>query len=91
LAAERRFEWPIIGWVDSETGPVFLEGVIDVAFRSDDGWKILDWKTDQVSDAVWTERAEGYQRQVEMYGKLLSRSLNEPVSAQVVRVARRPQ
>jgi ATP-dependent helicase/nuclease subunit A len=87
-ASERRFEWPIAGWVESEHGPVYLEGVIDAAYRSGDGWQILDWKTDQVPDAVWAERTDAYQRQVETYGRLLERAVGEPVSARVVRVTR---
>jgi ATP-dependent helicase/nuclease subunit A len=45
-------------------------GIIDLAFEEDDGWVIVDWKTDDVSDeAVLAARRELYQRQVDLYAE----------------------
>jgi ATP-dependent helicase/nuclease subunit A len=52
-------------------GPIqLIEGVIDLAFEEEDGWVIVDWKTDEVDDpAVLVARKEAYQRQVKLYAE----------------------
>jgi ATP-dependent exoDNAse (exonuclease V) beta subunit len=52
-------------------GPIqLIEGVIDLAFEEEDGWVIVDWKTDEVEDpAVLVARKEAYQRQVKLYAE----------------------
>lgn len=55
-AADRRFEWQVSGWVEQDGGSVYLEGVIDAAHRTTDGWHLIDWKTDDVTDEVCATR-----------------------------------
>ncbi len=44
------------------------EGVIDLAFREQDGWVIVDYKTDAIANPdVWQQRTELYRRQVNLY------------------------
>jgi len=83
----RRFEWSIAGWVDSEGTPTYLEGVIDAAWQTADGWKIVDWKTDDVAEPVWLERAVAYSRQLELYSALLRNAVGTVVIGSLVRVA----
>lgn len=86
-APERRFEWPIAGWVDSEGTSTYLEGVIDAAWQTADGWKIVDWKTDDVAGDVWAAREPMYQKQLETYSQLLTSALSVTVESELVRVA----
>ncbi|NNK64565.1 MAG: UvrD-helicase domain-containing protein, partial [Gemmatimonadetes bacterium] len=56
----------------------FLEGVIDLAFREDDGWVIVDYKT-AADDRVFALRLPRYRRQVELYAEAWSRITGEAV------------
>ena len=49
--------------------PVVRHGVIDLVYRDDDGWRIVDHKTDQLGDRGATELAERYRHQLECYGE----------------------
>ena len=41
-----------------------------LAFEEDDGWVIVDWKTDDVSDeAILAARRDLYRRQVDTYAE----------------------
>jgi len=44
LAPEVRRETPVM-YVDDEGE--LVEGIVDLAFRSDDGWTVVDFKTDE--------------------------------------------
>ncbi len=66
-----------------ETGmvPVLVRGVIDLAFRSDAGWAIVDWKTDAVhTPAGQAERTRHYAPQVRLYADIWTRITGEPVA-----------
>jgi ATP-dependent helicase/nuclease subunit A len=45
--------------------PSVLHGIIDLVYRSGEGWKVLDYKTDQVSDA--SELVDRYRSQITQY------------------------
>jgi ATP-dependent helicase/nuclease subunit A len=45
--------------------PVVMRGVIDLVYRSPDGWRIVDYKTDQLTDA--TKVRDRYASQVNHY------------------------
>ncbi|MBT8337790.1 MAG: PD-(D/E)XK nuclease family protein, partial [Gemmatimonadetes bacterium] len=65
----------------------FLEGVIDLAFREDGGWVIVDYKT-AADDRVFALRLPRYRRQVELYAEAWSRITGEAVrEARVWRVS----
>ena len=60
LLAARRVEreWGFNYRVPGEE--MLLQGVLDAAFLEDDGWVILDYKTDRIEDkAAFVERYEG--------------------------------
>lgn len=63
-----------------------VEGVIDLAFREDDGaWVICDFKSDVIIDAaVRRERLSLYRRQVELYAACWEQLTGEPVKERVI-------
>ena len=76
-AEERHTEVPFAVRVDGEDGvPVVVEGVIDVVYRTADGWEIVDYKTDDPEGrvdalvAAYTPQVTAYARQ---WGKLTGR------------------
>lgn len=61
-----------------KTTPVLLQGIVDACFREEDGWVLIDYKTDRVEgDPVL--HAERHRQQVELYRDVLERILNQPV------------
>lgn len=60
-----------------------VEGVIDLAFREDDGWVICDFKTDRVT-GPYADRLEQYRRQVDMYAACWERLTGERVKERVL-------
>lgn len=61
-----------------------LEGVIDLAFREEDGWVIADYKTDVGTDPDFPAREEAYRRQVDLYADAWRRLTGEPVKERVL-------
>ena len=64
---------------------VLIEGVVDVAFREDGAWTVVDYKTDRD-----LEEADGaidvYRRQVALYAEMITRATGEPAGAVLMRV-----
>lgn len=72
-AARRRFvELPVLFRDEALEGAPLVEGKIDLLFEEEDGWVVVDWKTDRVptgeSRAV---RAALYAPQLESYARAL--------------------
>ena len=64
---------------------VLIEGVVDVAFREEGVWTVVDYKTDRDLDEL--ERAlEVYRRQVALYAEMITRATGEPAHAVLMRV-----
>ena len=61
-----------------------LEGVIDLAFREDDGWIIADYKTDAGGDPAFKARVETYRRQVDLYARAWTEFTGEPVKERIL-------
>ncbi|MFN2417655.1 MAG: UvrD-helicase domain-containing protein, partial [Candidatus Limnocylindria bacterium] len=55
-----------------------VEGVIDLAFREEGGWVLVDWKTDEIALAV---REEAYNRQLGLYAEAWQALTGERVVA----------
>jgi len=67
-------------FVAATTGDRLLEGYIDLLIRTDDGYVIVDYKTDDWSDRSRRhERIARYRRQLAAYGVALERVIGEPV------------
>ena len=85
-ARERVVEFPVMEWrTGGGTAPVFVEGVIDAAYRDEGGWTVLDWKTD-LDDASWATRRPQYQAQVDQYASMLGRATGRPSTGALVRL-----
>ncbi len=65
--------------VDSGISTV-LRGVIDLAFREHDGWVVVDYKTDMVSDETESEVVAQYKGQVDLYARCWEMLIEEGVS-----------
>ncbi len=62
-----------------------VDGVIDLAFRENEGWVIVDYKTDAMADpAVWQQRTELYRRQVNLYADYWEQLTGETVVERVL-------
>jgi ATP-dependent helicase/nuclease subunit A len=72
---------PARGGVDPAT---VLEGVIDLTFREQDGWVVVDFKTDVGRDPAAAAREAAYRRQVDLYAEAWSRLTGEPVKERVL-------
>jgi len=70
-------------WTGETDEHVLIQGVIDCVIPTDDGWIILDYKTDTITDDV-TDRVkdnllERYEVQMKLYKEALQRIWKEPV------------
>jgi ATP-dependent exoDNAse (exonuclease V) beta subunit len=61
---------------------VLIDGQIDLAFESDDGWVVVDFKT----DAEPGESDEAYRRQVALYADSLSQITGRPARGVILRI-----
>ncbi len=64
--------------------PRIIEGVVDLIFREDGGWVVVDYKTDVGADPEFPRRLESYRRQVELYAAAWSAMTGEPVKERVL-------
>lgn len=63
-----------------------VEGVMDAAYRVGETWHVVDWKTDRVTDEVWTQREVKYQSQVDMYAENLKKLTGSEVVSRIERI-----
>ena len=82
LRAERRYcEWEFLVPVGKE----ILAGIIDLVFLREDGWVIVDYKTDDISDPGRKAELDAlYARQVEGYAQAFTAVTGEPVVGTIV-------
>jgi ATP-dependent helicase/nuclease subunit A len=78
-AARCHREYPVVLKLE-EAGVV--EGVLDLAFVEDDGWVIVDFKT----DADTFERRAQYERQLQWYGFALAELTKMPARAWLLQI-----
>jgi len=52
---------------------ILFEGYIDLMFQDENGWTIVDLKTDQVDESRLQERSAIYKNQLDIYAKALSK------------------
>jgi ATP-dependent exoDNAse (exonuclease V) beta subunit len=65
-----------------EADGTVLEGVLDLAFEDDDGWTVVDFKT----EAELTGSLARYRRQVGAYATVVGRVTGRPVTAVLMRL-----
>lgn len=70
-------------WETSEQEKVFIQGVIDLLVPYEDGWILIDYKTDRVPAAANQEQInklrERYQVQLNLYAKAIEEIWRQPV------------
>ena len=85
----REFKFSIL--IDAESLPlsetedrILLQGVVDCALITDDGIRIIDFKSDCVTSKTLDTAVEKYRGQLEIYAKALSKIYRKPIiSAQL--------
>ncbi len=87
-SAERHAEVPFALRLDGQEigaakGPTLLQGTIDLAFREDGHWVIVDYKTDRIEGDL-QPYVEYYAPQVRLYALAWKRLLGEPVSEAIL-------
>jgi ATP-dependent exoDNAse (exonuclease V) beta subunit len=63
-------------------GGRLLEGVVDLAFEEDDGWTVVDFKTDRELDGL----VPRYRRQVALYAEAVARATGRAARAVLLSV-----
>ncbi len=68
--------------VQEEDGapPTILRGAIDLVFREEGGWVLVDYKTDRPHGRTHQDIAQSYAGQVRLYAEAWERCSGEPVS-----------
>ncbi|KHE73006.1 helicase-exonuclease AddAB subunit AddA, partial [Halobacillus sp. BBL2006] len=69
-------------WKESTDEQVFIQGVIDAMIPYEDGWMILDYKSDQLpegKESLELVLRERYQTQIQLYKIALEKIWKEPV------------
>ena len=74
-----RRETPVT--MQAEDGTL-VEGVVDLAFRDDGTWVVIDFKTDRELDVA----LDVYRRQVQLYAQMVARATGEPARAVLMRI-----
>ena len=59
-----------------------VEGVVDLAFREDGGWTVVDFKTDKELD----QALDVYRRQVALYAEMIRKATDQPAAPVLIRV-----
>ncbi len=57
-----------------------IDGVIDLIFREDGGWIVVDYKSDRAGGNVDATTKAQYRSQVDLYGRCWARLTGEPVA-----------
>ena len=59
-----------------------VEGVVDLAFRENAGWTVVDFKTDKELD----QTLDVYRRQVALYAEMIRKATDQPATPVLIRV-----
>ena len=68
----------------AEGEELMLQGVVDCAFRTEEGLVVVDFKTDRLAPGEEPQRAEEYRPQLEAYAQALERVMEEKVCRKVL-------
>lgn len=77
-AAEAYPEEPLCSATAAE--PILVQGIIDCMVKEENGWLLLDFKTDRVRGAALERRLESYKRQIQLYARALTSLSSLPVA-----------
>jgi ATP-dependent helicase/nuclease subunit A len=77
-------EVPVSLRVDGDPGapPTIVDGQVDLAYETDDGWVVIDFKTDiEIASAQ-----DAYKQQVALYAEAVSTATGQPATGVLLRV-----
>ena len=85
--AQKSQQWlvevPFVKYVSAEDSavglPTVLRGVIDLAFEENDGWVIVDYKTDTVAEGQLKALTDHYRGQIDTYASAWQAMLGQHV------------
>ena len=79
--SERVFrETPFTVGIDTPAGPSLRRGVIDLVFREDGGWVVVDYKSDRIPEGIGPEEAAArHAAQLAAYADAWTKLTGEPV------------
>ena len=70
---------------EAEKEQIYLQGIIDCCFLEEDGWILVDYKTDTVLDGTTPEAtAEKHRQQLALYAEALEKLTGKPVKEQLI-------
>ncbi len=67
-------------WEEGVAVPTVLRGAIDLVFRENGGWVLVDYKTDRLVSGGTEEAARKYAAQVRLYAEAWEKCTGEPVN-----------
>ncbi len=67
-------------WEDGVAVPTVLRGAIDLVFRENGGWVLVDYKTDRLVSGGTEATARKYAAQVRLYAEAWEKCTGEPVN-----------
>ena len=71
---------------DTEVQEIMIQGIIDLFFKEDDGYVLVDYKTDQVLD---DRKIHGYGMQLSLYQRSIEKATHIPVKEKILFDVRR--
>ena len=84
-SATRLVECPVVRVTRDGTRERVVEGVADAVMGAGEGWTVLDWKSDEVTDEAWEARREAYERQVGLYAEMFGALTGVETTGRLVR------
>lgn len=83
----RLLECPMVRVTRDGPRDEIVEGVADAVIVESDRVRVLDWKSDDVTDAAWAAREPAYRRQVSLYADMIRGLTGIEATGDLVRVA----
>jgi ATP-dependent helicase/nuclease subunit A len=71
-------EFPVAGVTNADL-PTLTDGTIDLLYRRDEAWHLIDFKTDRVASFDPAEWRTAYKNQVQTYAQLWERATDAPI------------
>ncbi len=69
---------------DLDNKQIVVKGMIDCFFEDEDGYVLIDFKTDRVTKNNCKDVAENYRIQLDLYSKAIEHSLDKPVKEKYI-------
>lgn len=60
--------------------PILVQGIIDCLVREDNGWLLIDFKTDRARGTALAQRLDSYKHQIKLYAQALMSFSSQPVA-----------